>query len=111
VYLRGARELVWVGRWREDVIGADGKTHRVCRKEVLGSKRELQTKKLALRELANRVPPINCSNDRALRAATFAEFCAGLERERTDSAQKLNSIHGFEPRNENAVVKEPATVQ
>jgi integrase len=74
VYLRGARELVWVGRWREDVIGTDGKTHRVCRKEVLGSKRELQTKRLALRELASRLAPINSSNYRALRAATFAEF-------------------------------------
>jgi integrase len=74
VYLRGTRKLVWVGRWREDVISADGKTHRVCRKEVLGSKRELQTKKLALRELANRLAPINSSNYRALRAATFAEF-------------------------------------
>src|SRR5579864_7885060 len=74
VVLRGTRELVWIGRWREDVIGADGKTHRICRKEVLGKKRELQTKKLALRELAIRVAPINSTNYRALRVATFAEF-------------------------------------
>lgn len=52
VFLRkGKRDQVWVGRWREDVIGPDQKLRRVCRKEVLGSKEEFHTKKLALREL------------------------------------------------------------
>jgi integrase len=74
VYLSGTRELVWVGRWREDTIGADGKVRRICRKQVLGSKRELQTKKLALRELASRLAPINSTSYRALHSATFAEF-------------------------------------
>jgi len=74
VFLRGARELVWYGRWREDVIGPDGTLRRICRKEVLGNKRDLPTKKLALRELASRLAPINSSSYRALRTATFAEF-------------------------------------
>jgi len=74
VTLRGTREIVWVGRWREDVIGADGKTRRICRKVVLGTKRELQTKKLALRELDARLAPINSRGYRGLRTASFAEF-------------------------------------
>jgi integrase len=74
VDLRGKRELVWIGRWREDVIDSDGKTRRVCKKVVLGNKRELPTKKLALRELADRLAPINSLKYRGLRNATFGEF-------------------------------------
>jgi len=75
VYLRqGKRQVVWIGRWREDEIGQDGKVRRVCRKQVLGSKRELPTKKLALRELADRLATVNSPSYRALRSATFAEF-------------------------------------
>lgn len=74
IFMRGTRNPVWVGRWREDVIGPDGKLQRVARKEVLGSKREFPTHKLALRELENRVAPINSINYRALRTATFATF-------------------------------------
>jgi integrase len=74
VFLRGTREVVWVGRWREDVVGPDGLVKRVSRKEVLGSKCDFPTKKLALRELASRLAPINSVNYRALRTATFTEF-------------------------------------
>jgi integrase len=76
LFLRGTRELVWVGRWREDMIDHDGKTRRICHKEVLGSKHDIPTQKLALRELASRLAPINSSNYRALRSATFAQFAA-----------------------------------
>jgi len=74
VFLRGTREQVWVGRWREDVIEPSGKLVRVRKTEVLGTKRDLPTKKLALRELGLRLAPINSGTYRALRAATFAEF-------------------------------------
>lgn len=71
---RGVRSIVWVGRWREDVIAADGCVKRRCCKEVLGTRRELPTRKLALRELAKRLVPINSSDYRPLRNETFAEF-------------------------------------
>jgi integrase len=74
VFLRGTRELVWVGRWREDVIEPSGKLVRIRKTEVLGTKKDLPTKKLALRELGLRLAPINSGTYRALRAATFAEF-------------------------------------
>jgi integrase len=76
VFLRGKREQVWVGRWREDVINQDQKIHRICRKEVLGTKKEFPTKKLALRELSIRLAPVNSTSYRALRTATFAQFVA-----------------------------------
>jgi Phage integrase, N-terminal SAM-like domain len=71
---RGVRNVVWVGRWREDVINADGTISRRCCKEVLGTQRELPTKKLAIRELAKRLAPINSTDYRPLRHESFAEF-------------------------------------
>jgi len=47
------------GRWREDVIQPDGSITRVNRKEVIGTKKDLPTKKLALRELERKLAPIN----------------------------------------------------
>src|SRR5439155_24608471 len=76
VFLRGTRDPVWVGRWREDVIGPDQKVKRVGRKEILGTKKDFPTKKLALRELGIRLAPINRVGYRALRVAKFAEFAA-----------------------------------
>ena len=74
VLLRGKRRPKWVGRWREDVINSEGKLVRINRKEVLGTKSDFPTKKLAMRELELRIAPINSINYRALRTATFAEF-------------------------------------
>lgn len=74
VFLRGKRELVWVGRWREDIIVPGGKIRRVRKNEVLGTKRDFPTKKLALRELADRIAPVNSTSYRAMRTGTFAEF-------------------------------------
>ena len=74
VLLRGKRKQKWVGRWREDVINKQGKLVRINRKEVLGTKSDFPTKKLAMRELELRIAPINSINYRALRTATFAEF-------------------------------------
>jgi hypothetical protein len=65
VTLRGKRARVWVGRWRDDVINPEGKLVRINRKEVLGTKGDFPTKKLALRELGLRIAPINSTNYRA----------------------------------------------
>src|SRR5579859_6100425 len=58
VVLRGKANPVWVGRWREDVIGADGVTRRVERSEILGSKEEIPTQRLALRRLKFCLPEL-----------------------------------------------------
>jgi integrase len=74
VYARGKRNPVWVARWRESVIGPNGEEIRVPRKEVLGSKKDFPTKRLAERELEVRLSPINSLTYRGLRSASFAEF-------------------------------------
>jgi len=38
--LRGKKEKVWVAKWREDVLLADGSVHRVQKGEVLGTVKE-----------------------------------------------------------------------
>ena len=46
IFLRGKKNPVWVGRWREDVID-NGNIRRIERSEVLGSKSDFPTKRLA----------------------------------------------------------------
>lgn len=68
--LRGDK---WVGRWREDIL-ENGRVRRLNRKEVLGTKSEFPTKRLAQRELDRRLSVINSPTYRARPHATFQEF-------------------------------------
>jgi hypothetical protein len=56
------------------VIGPDGNELRVPRKEVLGTKKDFPTKRLAERELEDRLSSINSLSYRGLRKANFVEF-------------------------------------
>jgi integrase len=71
VILRGD---VWYGRYRDDVIGQDGKVTRVLRNTVLGSKKEYPTKRLAERKLELLLHRINAPEYRPGRVAMVAEF-------------------------------------
>jgi len=78
VFLKGKKEEKWVGRYREDVVEVTGTTRRVRRSVILGTKRELPTKRLAERRLATILARINCLDYRPGRAATFEEFIERL---------------------------------
>jgi hypothetical protein len=65
---------VWYGRYRDDVVGPDGKTVRVRRNIPLGSKREFPTKRLAERRMEVMLARINGLDYRATRISTFEEF-------------------------------------
>jgi integrase len=76
-YQRGSVELIgakWRGRWREDVVLADGTLKRVNKKKVLGTKEDFATKRLASRELEAILAPINSVQYRPTHQITFAEF-------------------------------------
>lgn len=64
----------WVGRWREDEIGIDGRVRRVRRSRIIGTVAELPTKRLALRRLELYLAKINAPGYRPGRVATLAEF-------------------------------------
>jgi integrase len=91
VFLKGKQEEKWVGRYREDVVEITGTTRRVRRSVILGTKRELPTKRLAERRLAAILARINCLDYRPGRAATFGEF---IERWETEvlTTQKPSSV-------------------
>ena len=89
VFLKGKKEEKWVGRYREDVVEITGTTRRVRRSVILGTKRELPTKRLAERRLATILARINCLDYRPGRAATFGEF---IERWKTRSANHTKTI-------------------
>ncbi len=78
VFLRGKKNPVWVGRWREDVI-ENGTIRRIERSEVLGSKSDFPTKRLAFRELEKRLSVVNDPRYRARPTAKFADFVSRWE--------------------------------
>ena len=47
LYKRGKRRKVWVGRWREDVMRADGTIAEIRRSVVLGLVADLPTRREA----------------------------------------------------------------
>src|SRR4051812_46533736 len=65
---------LWVGRWREDVIQANGTIERPYKWEVLGTIQDYPTRKLALRALEAHLSIINNPTYRARPTAVFAEF-------------------------------------
>ena len=45
--LRGRRNKVWVARWREDVLGSEGRLKRVRRSIILGTLAIIPTRRRA----------------------------------------------------------------
>lgn len=94
VFLRG-KNPVWVGRYREDIAGPDGHPVRVLKSIVLGSKKELPTKRLAERRMEQELARINSPGYRPGRVATLEEFSARWKRE-VLSKRKPSTIHAAE---------------
>lgn len=70
VYRRGD---VWLGRWREDVVTAEGKTLRKLRTETY-SIEDYPTKKLVQRELQRKLAEVNAKNYKAKPQTKFEVF-------------------------------------
>jgi hypothetical protein len=79
LFLRGKRKPMWIGRWLDDVIQQDGTIRRVHRSEVLGTREEFPTRRLAFRELQARLDTVNSPSYRARPTATFSQFVTRWE--------------------------------
>ena len=70
---RGKKNKKWVGRYREDVIGEDGKRHRRARSVVLGPVREV-SKRHAQRKLSEHLAAINQGTHKPEVMITFERY-------------------------------------
>ena len=76
LFVRGKRRKVWVARWREDVILADGSANRVMRSVVLGPLSEIAGRREARRLLDAHLNPINQGQYRPEGTMLFSQFIA-----------------------------------
>jgi integrase len=74
IYKRGKRKKVWVARFFEDVIAADGAVTRIRRSEKLGSVTEIPTRRQAEQVLQDRLLLFNSSDYRPSSSCTFREY-------------------------------------
>ena len=81
--LKGKRQKVWVARWREDMIRADGSRSRQRRSEVLGTVKEYTTRRLAERALEQRLSAaeVNSFNYQPDQQPRFREFATKWQRD------------------------------
>lgn len=76
LFVRGRKRKMWVARWREDVIQADGAIQRVLRSETLGPVSEIAGRSEARMLLQNRLASLNSGQRRAEATMTFGTFVA-----------------------------------
>jgi integrase len=74
LFVRGKRRKMWVARWREDVILADGSASRVMRSVVLGPVSEIAGRREARRLLDAHLSPINQGQYRPEATMLFSKF-------------------------------------
>ena len=74
LFVRGKRRKVWVARWRENVILADGSANRVMRSVVLGPVSEIAGRREARRLLDAHLSPINQGQYRPEATMLFSKF-------------------------------------
>jgi hypothetical protein len=80
-YQRGSlilRGEVWYGRWWEDLYGPEGRRRKyVC--ERLGTTEDFPTRKLAARELEQRLARVNSPLYRGVSTILFSQFVASWQ--------------------------------
>ena len=74
LFLRGKRTKVWVGRWVEQMIAADGTLRNVRRSVVLGTRAEIQTRRKAQSLLDTRLRDINQGLHKPQSTTLFRQF-------------------------------------
>jgi len=74
LFVRGKRRKVWVARWREDVILANGSASRVMRSVVLGPVSEIAGRREARRLLDTHLNPVNQGQYRPEATMLFSKF-------------------------------------
>lgn len=95
LFKRGKRNKVWVARWREDVILADGSRGSIHRSVVLGPVGEIPTRKLAQTLLEERLRPLNQGAQRPQSTMRLREFVQGEWKSLLLPTLKLSTQRGY----------------
>jgi len=74
LFKRGKRNKVWVARYRELVMGADGETEFVRRSEILGTVADLPTRRDAETVLSDRLRRVNSADYHPRSCCSFRSF-------------------------------------
>ncbi len=74
LFQRGTRRKLWVARWWEDVMQADGALGRLRRSEIVGTVAELPTRRKAMQVLSQKLMAINSGEARPHSIRTFEDF-------------------------------------
>jgi integrase len=74
LFQRGKRQKVWVARWWEDIINADGTMGRMRRSTVIGSVADFTTRRLAMNALSERLRLLNSGSQRPQTMRTLKDF-------------------------------------
>src|SRR6266851_3673063 len=74
LFQRGTRRKLWVARWWEDVIQANGTLGRLRRSEVIGTVAEYPTRRQAMQVLSQKLRALNRGDARPQSTRTFANF-------------------------------------
>ena len=95
LYKRGKRRKVWIGRWREDVIQADGTIGEIRRSEVLGLVADLPTRREAQIRLDERLRPVNQGTNRPESFIEFGTFVEQQWKTLVFPTFKASTQHGY----------------
>src|SRR6266849_8264584 len=74
LFKRGKREKVWVARWWEDIINADGTMGKMRRSIVIGTVVDFATRRLAMNALTERLRSVNSGTQRPQNMRTLKDF-------------------------------------
>src|SRR5215469_12959656 len=74
LFIRGKRRKVWVARWRENVMLADGSASRVMRSVVLGPVSQIAGRREARKLLYAYINPVNQGQYRPEATMSFSKF-------------------------------------
>src|SRR5215472_1285951 len=93
IFKRGKRNKVWVARFREPIIGANGETEFVRRAEVIGTVAELPTRRDAEIVLSDRLRRLNSANYHPRSFCSFRAFVLEWEAQELPALKYSTQTH------------------
>jgi len=95
LFKRGKRRKLWIGRWRENVMLADGSIGEIRRSVVLGTVADLPTRREAQARLDEQLRSVNQRSSKPESSVTFGAFVEGQWKTLVFPTFKASTQHGY----------------